>query len=107
MPTRRPMHPMRDEQWGLMATVMSWGNSEGEKGRCDAKCHNATNAECHCMCGGRYHGAGRDGSLDDRIRAYGEEVLEAAKARAAAEGFELKARTLEELFNGQGTLPLL
>jgi hypothetical protein len=86
-------------------TVMSWGNSEGTKGRCDAKCHNATTPHCDCMCGGRYHGAGRDGSLGQRIEAYGEEVLEAARARAKTEGFELKATSIAELF-AQAALPL-
>lgn len=30
------------------------------EGRCDAKCYNATGAECHCICGGRNHGKGLD-----------------------------------------------
>jgi hypothetical protein len=91
-----------------MATVMSWGNSEGTKGRCDAKCHNAATPHCDCMCGGRYHGAGRDGSLPERIRDYGEEILAAAKTRAAAEGLELRSTSLQELFErlSQPGLPL-
>lgn len=75
-----------------MATVMRWGNSEGEQGRCDAKCHNATEPHCDCMCGGRYHGAELvAGELERRVTAFGEDVLEAAKARAAAEGLDLEA----------------
>lgn len=100
-------------------TAMSWGNSEGTKGRCDAKCHNATTPHCDCMCGGRYHGAGRDGTLGDRIQQYGDEILEAAQARAAAEGLELRAKSTSELLElltrprparardrRQGSLPL-
>jgi hypothetical protein len=76
---------------------MSWGNSEGTKGRCDAKCHNATTPHCACMCGGRYHGAGAE--LGDRIRQHGDDILEAARARAAAEGLELQAKDLGELLD--------
>lgn len=39
-------------------TVISDGNSSGENRRCDAKCHNATEPECHCICGGVFHGSG-------------------------------------------------
>jgi hypothetical protein len=81
-----------------MATVMSWHNSEGCKGRCDAKCHNAKCKSCNCMCGGRYHGANRVGDLRERIVQYGEEILAAAKQRAADEGKELKAKTVQDLF---------
>ena len=59
-----------------MATVMTWGNSEGTKGRCDARCHEAIEPECSCMCGGIYHGAGRDGTLEEKIRENGASILE-------------------------------
>lgn len=26
--------------------------------RCDSTCQLATSKECHCVCGGRFHGAG-------------------------------------------------
>ena len=69
---------------------MQWGNSEGIKGRCDAKCHNAVTQDCDCMCGGRYHGSGRNGTFDDVLRQHGEEILKAAEARARAEGLDLE-----------------
>lgn len=28
--------------------------------RCDALCHQAKRENCHCWCGGRYHGCGPD-----------------------------------------------
>jgi hypothetical protein len=40
-----------------MVTLLSVGNSEGER-RCDARCHDATEPDCDCICGGRYHGKG-------------------------------------------------
>lgn len=72
-----------------MATLMQWGNSEGIKGRCDDKCHNAESPVCDCMCGGRYHGKRRNGTLDDAIRQHGIEIEEEARARARAEGLDI------------------
>ena len=74
-----------------MVTVMRWGNSDGTKGRCDAKCHKASAPNCSCMCNGRYHGAGREpGGMRSAMERY-------ARERAQAEGMELKAKTLAEL----------
>lgn len=42
-----------------MATIMSYSDSDGTR-RCDARCHKATQPECECICGGRYHGCARD-----------------------------------------------
>lgn len=39
-------------------TAITYGNSSGETRRCDAKCHNAKNADCDCICAGVLHGAG-------------------------------------------------
>jgi hypothetical protein len=36
-----------------MTTLIAAYDSEGCIGRCDAKCHNATSPDCHCICGGR------------------------------------------------------
>ncbi len=41
-----------------MTTLIAVYNSDGCIGRCDAKCHNATQPRCTCICGGRYHGIG-------------------------------------------------
>jgi hypothetical protein len=40
-----------------MATLITYGNSEGTR-RCDARCHDATEPNCDCICGGRNHGVG-------------------------------------------------
>jgi hypothetical protein len=40
-----------------MATIMSQSGAYGSARRCDARCHHATGLRCHCICGGRYHGA--------------------------------------------------
>jgi len=81
-----------------MATVMSWGNSEGIQGRCDSKCHYARLPECDCMCEGQYHGKGLLlGGLERAVREYGGEILKSAQQRAANEGLELKATSIGEL----------
>lgn len=41
-----------------MTTAIAVYNSDGCVGRCDARCHYATTAVCHCICGGRLHGKG-------------------------------------------------
>jgi hypothetical protein len=46
-----------------MATLLIVGNSEGSR-RCDAKCHDAGESECDCVCGGRYHGRGTAGARE-------------------------------------------
>jgi hypothetical protein len=40
-----------------MATIMYESGGYGLTRRCDARCHHATGLRCHCICGGRYHGA--------------------------------------------------
>lgn len=41
-----------------MSTLIALYNSDGCVGRCDAKCYNATDASCDCICGGANHGKG-------------------------------------------------
>lgn len=75
-----------------MTTMMTWGNSEGTKGRCDAKCHTAKSPidKCKCMCGGAYHG----GARGDRIQAirsrFGPEILDRARKRAQDLGYTIR-----------------
>ena len=41
-----------------MTALITVSNSDGVVGRCDAKCYDATGADCDCICGGKNHGAG-------------------------------------------------
>ena len=43
-----------------MTTLISFSSSSGQQGRCDAKCYDAKESECDCICGGRNHGAGSE-----------------------------------------------
>jgi len=42
-----------------MSTLIAAYNSQGCIGRCDARCYNARDPKCTCICGGRNHGIGR------------------------------------------------
>jgi hypothetical protein len=39
-------------------TLITIENDEGTYRRCDAKCHNATEPDCRCICLGLFHGKG-------------------------------------------------
>jgi len=82
-----------------MTTIMSWGNSEGTRGRCDGKCHNAKGTRCTCMCGGVFHGTKRNGTFDRVFKQHAQEVIEAAKRQAEAQGWEVEVKELLPLFD--------
>ena len=85
-----------------MATLMSWGDNYGTRGRCDARCHNAKHPKCVCMCGGRFHGAAhRPGGLEQAVRDTWEEAIQEAEKKAKAEGMELDTSWLRK-FIGLG-----
>ena len=71
-----------------MVTLISWETSGGQKGRCDARCHNAKGAKCTCCCGGHYHGAGRGGTLTQKVQALQGEILD----RLVKEGKNVRAQ---------------
>ena len=62
-----------------MTTLIAVYNSEGCVGRCDARCYQAAEPECDCICGGRYHGAGKEQAIDN-TRELAENWLEQARA---------------------------
>jgi hypothetical protein len=63
-----------------MTTLIAVYKSSGDGGtvcvgRCDAKCYNAKEPGCTCVCGGRNHGAGLEKATDN-TREMAEEWLE-------------------------------
>jgi hypothetical protein len=80
-----------------MVTLMSWRSSGGKGGRCDGRCHAAKCMDCKCMCGGRFHGAVVDNTLQERIEQFGDEVLASAEQRAREQGIELEMLNKDEL----------
>jgi len=66
-----------------MATLISWESSGGKKGRCDARCHNAKRPKCKCCCGGHYHGAARDGTLEQKVQEFGSQIIKELEDRGS------------------------
>jgi len=48
-----------------MTTLIAIYTGDGLMGRCDAKCYNAWGPECHCICQGGNHGAGKQEATDN------------------------------------------
>lgn len=48
-----------------MTTLIAVYTSEGCVGRCDAKCYDASEPDCDCICGGRNHGKGIQQALEN------------------------------------------
>jgi hypothetical protein len=62
-----------------VTTLIAVYNSESCQGRCDAKCYDATEPDCDCICGGRNHGAGKQQAIDN-TRELAESWLGHARA---------------------------
>ena len=48
-----------------MTTLIAVYNNDGCKGRCDARCYEACEPHCDCVCGGRNHGAGLERAVEN------------------------------------------
>jgi hypothetical protein len=48
-----------------MTTLIAVYNSDGCVFRCDARCYEAVDPECDCICGGRNHGVGRARAVEN------------------------------------------
>jgi hypothetical protein len=66
-----------------MTALIALYGGDGCVGRCDAKCYNAWGPECHCICQGANHGAGKQEAVDN-TREMAESWLE--QARASGQG---------------------
>jgi hypothetical protein len=62
-----------------VTTLIAVYNSDGCVGRCDARCYDAAEPDCDCICGGRNHGAGRQQAIGN-TRELAEGWLEQARA---------------------------
>ena len=62
-----------------MATLMTAGNSEGER-RCDEKCYGADGGTCVCICGGMNHGKGLNIAMEN-TELYAKKILEKIKKK--------------------------
>ena len=67
-----------------MVTLISYQSSGGDQGRCDAKCYDAHEPDCDCICQGLNHGKGLETAAEqtrelaqswvDQARANGQDV---------------------------------
>jgi hypothetical protein len=67
-----------------MTTLIAVYNSEGCVGRCDARCYEARNAKCHCICGGRNHSAGKQRAIEnvrEGVGMSGDDLLRFVQGR--------------------------
>ena len=77
-------------------TLISVYNSGGCVRRCDAKCHDAKEAKCVCICGGVFHGQGSGTpELRQVMESRAPEVLEGL--RSVGSRIELGPETLQSL----------
>ena len=54
-----------------MATLISIFVNDLRVGQCDARCYNAgehSQHKCHCICGGKNHGAGESKALENTAK---------------------------------------
>lgn len=63
-----------------MTTLIAMYNSDGCVGRCDAKCYEATDPQCTCICGGANHGAGRAQAFEN-TRVMADKWIQAVKEK--------------------------
>jgi len=82
-----------------MPTLMVMGDSETSR-RCDAKCHNATTPVCDCVCGGRYHGQGKQAS--SMLKQDIKDGVWGGKVRDACEALLMENAKPGDLFAGEG-----
>jgi len=68
-----------------MATLIEVRNSEGVVGRCDAKCYEAQEPKCECVCGGMNHGAGYQRALENTREMATEWIREYASEKGLRE----------------------
>ena len=68
-----------------MATLIEVRNNNGVIGRCDAKCYEAHEPECNCVCGGRNRGAGLNKEISNTRDMAIEQIKENCPEHAKVE----------------------
>lgn len=63
-----------------MTTLIAVYTNDGCEGRCDAKCYEAHEPDCHCVCGGLNHGAGLIKATENTRELFGVMLSEYAKS---------------------------
>ncbi len=89
-----------------MTTAIAVYDSDGLVGRCDARCHEAREPECDCICGGRLHGVAdrveRDRIMRDELLPHElRDELERFAERHGSDAAELSVVAPVPLFGGE------
>ena len=79
-----------------MTTLISYQSSGGDQGRCDAKCYDATEPKCTCICGGRNHGAGKQQAIDNTRKLAGSWIEHARANGQDVSDVELAVDAMHE-----------
>ncbi len=58
-----------------MATLIAVYDSDGCRGRCDARCYNAKRPKCTCICRGMNHGKGL-AAAQENTRRHADELYD-------------------------------
>ncbi len=88
-----------------MVTLISWATSGGDQGRCDAKCYDATEPECTCICGGRNHGAGKQQAIDNTRELAGSWIEQARASGQDVSHVELAVDAMHQPLFDLGSAP--
>ena len=88
-----------------MTVLIRFVTPGGMRRRCDSRCHNAKGASCACICSATYHGAGRNGTLNDRVIQMQAKLLselqEQGKVTSAVLPLPLETKPTEKLTENQ------
>lgn len=92
------MLPHDQKKVGCSMTLIEVRGKGGELiGRCDARCYNAKEPHCECICGGRNHGAGLQKAIE-QTREQAERWIEAyAERLGLAEYTGMVSRQLDQM----------
>ena len=82
----------------IVTTIIKVVDNHGTIGRCDAKCHEAELPDCHCVCGGAFHGVGTEIAVEDRSFLTDDEILENIKTSAGSRARVFRKPEQKELF---------
>jgi hypothetical protein len=80
-----------------MATIISLYVNGRCVGRCDAKCHEAKGDDCHCICGGAFHGVGGRIAMEDRGTITDAELEDLAERMLGHKHFIIGRKAEQEL----------
>jgi hypothetical protein len=76
------------ERMTLIAVYKSGGDRGSVcVGRCDARCYEAKDANCDCICGGRNHGSGQQKAMDNTRELFENWIKEYEQAKGLNDAY--------------------